>query len=53
MLSHLLLPPDNDGTKSDKKKRLPVGLEDVYDAQVDEQFVVSVCPGRDPAHPER
>lgn len=30
---------------------LPIGLEDVYDAEVDEQFVLPVCSGRDATHP--
>lgn len=33
------------------RRFLPIGLENIYDAEVDEQFVFPVCPGRDAAHP--
>lgn len=32
--------------------KVPVGLQDVYDTQVDQQLFFFVCFGRDAAHPE-
>lgn len=35
------------------RRFLPIGLENIDDAEVDEQFVFPVCSGRDAAHPGR